>query len=70
MIKHLTIISASLFLLTSCSQAQQDNTNYKVDSNIKETVDKQTSATNGVAMGHMEVKMFECRLPIFSTVQK
>ena len=70
MIKHLTIISASLFLLTSCSQAQQDNTNYKVDSNIKETVDKQTSATNGVAMGHMEVKMFENDSLIIDTYGK
>jgi len=70
MIKHLILIFTLLFSLTSCLQAQQDNTNYKVDGNIKETVDNQTSSTNGVAMGHMEVKMFENDSLIFDSYGK
>ena len=56
--------------MSTCSQAQQDNTNYKVDSDIKEKVDKQTSSTNGVAMGQMEVKLFENDSLIFDTYGK
>ena len=59
MIKHFTLISILLFSLTGWSQAQEDNIKYKVDSNIKETVDKQTRSTNDVALGQMEIKMFE-----------
>jgi len=67
MIKHLAIISTSLFFFTSCLQAQQDKINYKVDSSIKEKVNKQTSSTNGAALGHMEVKMFENDSLIFDS---
>ena len=70
MIKHFTLISILLFSLTGWSQAQEDNIKYKVDSNIKETVDKQTRSTNDVALGQMEIKMFENDSLIFDIYGK
>ena len=70
MIKNFTIIPVLFFLFTNSSKAQFDKTNYIVDRNIKENIDKHTSLTNGVAIGHMEVKMFENDSLIFDTYGK
>lgn len=57
---RIPIYTVLLSLLHSAAAlyAQQNNTGYKIDSSIKELVDSHTNSSNGVAIGHMEIRMF------------
>ncbi len=64
------IIVFSLFL-SSCGQGQTTSkSDYKIDNNVQSQVDKQTTSSNGVAMGKMEIRMFENDSLLFDTYGK
>lgn len=70
MMKQLTLLSLAIFFFTNCVPAQTANTNYNVDHNLQQTVDKRTTLTKDLALGQMEVKMFENDSLIIDTYGK